>query len=209
PPASSPAGVFTVATIRTRFTSTRITGWGCARTGPASAAVQTIALTITFRPDRSLTVAARKSSRIREIVPLTQHRDIAVPLPFHPHFAIGKVLFLPDRHRLFQTIDPLQRSIECRSSVGRSNDHGAAAFADQHAAQPVHHGYAADRVVLHDFAPDFRHCAERHWFIALVIKEQRTPAVRVVTNRAFERDHGPFGARHQPADYGPRVDRLA
>src|SRR5690242_6824100 len=146
-PTSWPELFLAVATIRTRLTLTRMTGDCCAGT-----------------PDTSAADAARR---------LAHNRRIAVPLSFHPHFAVDEVFFLPDGHQLLETVNTFQRRVEgCLAMWGRDN-HCHAGFADEHAAEPMHHGDAGHRVGGGYFTPDVRHHFERHAFVALVVQVQR------------------------------------
>jgi len=59
------------------------------------------------------------------------------------------------------------------------------------------------------FAADFGESLDRHGLVALVIQIKGSPAFGVVTNRAFERNHGAVFARYEALDDGARIDRLA
>ena len=64
----------------------------------------TVAMTwtrLTFDPDRRLLRARRQRRQQRAEATLTSHRNITVPLSFHPDLAIHEVLLLPDRARVF------------------------------------------------------------------------------------------------------------
>src|SRR5690242_1374810 len=170
---SSPDWVFTVATMWTRLTLTRMTGcsWASANAG------------------------ARARRR------LAHRRRIAVPLSFHPHFAIDEVLLLPDGNQFLEPVDSVERGFESRPSVrGGDNDRNTG-LTDQHAAEPVHHGDARDGVRPGDLASDFGHHLESHRFVALVIEVQGRPALGIVADHAFKRHHGAVAARQDVGDH--------
>ena len=60
---------------------------------------------------------------------------------------------------------------------GAGHHHDDAGLTDLHRAQPVHHGDAADGVLAGDLAPDFRHFADRHRFVAFVFEPLASPGL--------------------------------
>src|SRR5438094_599462 len=92
-PTSSPSLFFTVVVTCTSRTSTRMVGLSCAN--------RTAAL------------------RMRA---LAGHRNIAVPLSFHPDFAVNEMLFLPNRHDLLEPVNAFQRGFKGGTTVRRGDD---------------------------------------------------------------------------------------
>src|SRR5579872_2457906 len=84
-PINCPAGSLTVARMRTRLTSTRMTLSGCADAAAASHTPRLSALS---------------------------HGRTVIPLSFHPHLAILEMFFFPDGDQALQTIDSFERRFE-------------------------------------------------------------------------------------------------
>src|SRR5215813_9282195 len=142
-----------VAITLTRFTLTRITS-SCSASMPVA-----IAAPITAE--------------------LTSHRDVTIPLSFHPDLAVDEILFFPDRNERLQTIDAFERRIKRGPAVGRGDNHCNARLADQQPPQAMDHGDALDRVRARDLHSDFGHHVERHWLVAFVIQAARPAAFGV------------------------------
>ena len=91
----------------------------------------------------------------------------------------------------------------------RRDHHGHAGLADLDAAQPVHHGDAADRVRGGDLAADLRHHLDGHRLVALVFEIARGPALGVVARHALEVDEGPVLAAQQAPRERGAIHRIA
>src|ERR1017187_4747827 len=117
---------------------------------------------------------------------LAGHRNILIPLSFHPDFAVEEVLFLPDGDALLELVDGFERRFERRAPVRGGHQDGDAGIADQHAAETVHYGDALDLAARGQTESDLRHHFESHRLIALVVQAQRGAAAGVVADRAFE-----------------------
>src|SRR5205807_258846 len=123
-PTNCPAGSLTVASTRTRFTSTLITV--CCATA----------------------VAASKTP----VLSALSHGRMFVPLSFHPDLAILEMLFFPDGDQALQPVDAFERRVEGGFAMRSCHDDGYAGLADQQAPQSVHHGNAVDVVAARNIA---------------------------------------------------------
>src|SRR5579872_4935066 len=101
---------------------------------------------------------------------LAGHRNIAIPLSFHPNLTIDEVFLFPDGDRLLEAVDGLARGIECRAAVRRRDHHCDAGFADQHPAQAMDDCNTSNCILCSNFQPEIQHYLESHPGIAFVIE---------------------------------------
>src|SRR5216683_4838914 len=63
-----------------------------------------------------------------------------------PYRAIGKELLFPDRNGLLQSVDGVAAGIEGSRAMGGANGNEHTGLADFQLAEPVHNGYAVNRI---------------------------------------------------------------
>ena len=69
-------------------------------------------------------------------------------LAVSPDCAIGKGLFLPDRHFLFERVNEPAAGLESGRAMGSGHHDQHAGLADFEMAETVNHGYMTDREAM-------------------------------------------------------------
>ena len=105
-----------------------------------------------------------------------------------PICAVFEVLLLPDGNFGFQAVHGFHRSGKRRLPVGRRDHHNDARFADGHLSEPVDHREPADLMTMRQIRPEFRHRANRHFFVAVVFQAAHGLPVIVVPHDALKDD---------------------
>src|SRR5438034_4620088 len=91
-------------------------------------------------------------------------------VPLDPVRAVGGVLFLPDRHGLFEPVDaPLASRDRLRPVGARNRDHDRR-IADLQLAGAVSHRHPRLRPLLGDLGADLAHLRGRHLGVRLVVE---------------------------------------
>src|SRR6185312_2039230 len=126
----------------------------------------------------------------RRLGRLRSARQLVIPFAFHPDSAVFKKFLFPDRDLSLQPVDSFQCRLKRWFAVRGRDNHGNARFSDFQPPEAVDQGNSPDRPLGRDLAPDSRQSVERHRLIALVLQIACWPALRVVSDNAFEYDHG-------------------
>src|SRR5690348_152482 len=95
--------------------------------------------------------AMRQLCLLSRLAPGTQRY---IPLAYHPHRAVFKILFLPDGDLTLQPVDAFERCLNSGLAVRRRHNHRYTGFAYFQAPEAMHDRDAAHGMRLHDLQSD-------------------------------------------------------